>query len=119
MSDDSPKHIEDESTYSKLEIPTFKSDIPEPLLMSASDETKYILEQLSILSQYAKWSAPVLIDSNLQSRKTNGRLMRVEAWKAMFSSWWALALGLFAVIGGIAGVVEVLNFIQSHHLLGQ
>ena len=119
MSDDSTKHIEDESTYPAIILPDFKSDIPSPLLTASSNEEKYILEQLSMLSQYVKWSAPVLISINEQTRKTNGGLQRVEAWKAMFSSWWALALGLFAVIGGVAGIVEVINFVQSHHLLGQ
>jgi hypothetical protein len=110
MSDDT-SHPEEESTIPELKLPDLKSDIPAHLLAEASPESKYILEQLSVLSQYAKWSAPVLLDSNAQSRRTNGRLLRVEAWKGMFTSWWALLMAMITIVGGIAGLVGIIQFL--------
>jgi len=113
MSDESNRHIEEESAYPEVKLPDFKSDIPAPLLANAPEETRYILEQLSVLSQYVKWSAPVMVETNLQVRRTNGRLARVEAWKSMFTSWWGLALGLFAIVGAAAGTVEVIAYLKG------
>lgn len=113
MPDDNLRHIEEESSYPEVKVPDFKSDIPPALLGNTPEETRYILEQLSIQSQYLRWAAPVLAEMNLQTRKTNGRLARVEAWKAMFTSWWGLLLGLFAVVGAAAGVIEVLSFFRQ------
>lgn len=112
MSDDN-RHPEEESDYPEVKLPDFKSDIPAPLLASAPEETRYVLEQLSVLSQYVKWSAPVLVEVSLQTRKTNGRLARVEAWKAMFTSWWGLLLGLFAIVGAAAAAVEVVTYLKG------
>jgi hypothetical protein len=110
MPDEPIRHIEEESSYPEVKLPDLKSDIPVHLLTDASPESKYILEQLSVLSQYAKWSAPVLVETNQQTRKTNGRLLRVEAWKGMFTSWWALLMALVALVGGVAGVIEAIRF---------
>lgn len=110
MPDEPIRHIEEESTYPEVKLPELKSDIPAHLLSEASPESKYILEQLSVLSQYAKWSAPVMVEMNTQVRKTNGRLLRVEAWKGMFTSWWALLMALVALVGGVAGLIEIIRF---------
>lgn len=110
MSDDST-HTEDESTYPEIELPTFKSDIPAPLLAGSTEEARYILENLSMLTQYVKWSAPVLIAINEQTRKTNGRVIRLESWRAMFSNWWVLILGAATIGGGIAGLVEAWSWL--------
>ena len=109
MPDESNRHIEEESTYPEIKLPELKSDIPPHLLNEASEEAKYILEQLSVLSQYAKWSAPVVVEISTQTRKTNGRLIRVEKWKEMFTSWWALTAGFLAVAAAVIEIIHLLN----------
>lgn len=109
MPEDS-NQLENQSTYAKIEVPDLKSDIPEYLTKDSSEPEKYILAQLSILTQHAKWSSQVLVDVNSNVRRTNGRLIRVEAWKEMFSSWWILAGALISVVGGIVGVIEIIRF---------
>ena len=32
----------------------------------------------------------------------------------MFKSWWGLTLGAFAVIGGIASIIEVWQYVLAH-----
>lgn len=75
-SDSSP---ENDSTYPLLVKPEFVSQIPAPLLERASESDRYIMSQLSILSQCTKWSMDVLADVNHQTRRTNGRVTRAEA----------------------------------------
>lgn len=104
---------ENQSTYSKIEIPDFKSDIPVYLTKDSSEAERYILDQISILIQHSKWKSEVLYDISENTRKTNGRLMRVEAWKAMFASWWVLTGALISVVGGIIGVIEIIRFLTK------
>ena len=68
-----------ESTYPALVKPEFKSQIPAPLLESASESDRYIMEQLSILTQFADWSVNAHMVTDSSVRKTNGRLIRAEA----------------------------------------
>jgi hypothetical protein len=117
MSDD----ITPDSTYPKIELPIISSDIPPHLLATVTPESKYILEQISALGQYVKWSAPVLISINDQTRKTNGRVISLEQTreelqevKRAVKSWWAVCGVVLALIGGIAGVVETTEFIIAH-----
>lgn len=104
---------ETESTIPALEKPEFKSDIPPHLLANASENEKYVLEQLSMVMQYVRWSSQVEVDTNHQVRKTNGRVIKLERWKEMFSSWWALLLAILTIVGGMAGLVEVIKFLSS------
>ena len=72
----------------ELDIPQFKSNIPEYILKNIEDEgsnngehIKYILETLSILQQQSNWQAEVLAKTYVQSVKTNGRVNRLEKSK--------------------------------------
>jgi hypothetical protein len=103
-----------DSTYPKIELPVINSDIPPHLLTGVTEESKYILEQISVLGQYLKWSAPVLVAINDQTRKTNGRVIALESWRTMFKSWWGLTLAAFAVIGGVASIIEVWQYLIAN-----
>lgn len=103
-----------DSTYPKIELPTITSDIPPHLLAGVTPESKYILEQLSELGQYMKWSAPLLIQINDNGRKTNGRVISLESWRSMFKSWWGLTLAAFAIIGGVASIIQVWDWVLAH-----
>jgi hypothetical protein len=103
-------NIEPESTYPALEKPDFKSDIPPHLVKDVGESERYILEQLSILSQYVSWSVKAQMDTNSAVRRTNGRLIKVERWKTMLQSWWALVMVVMAVLGGLGTIISVADF---------
>lgn len=110
MPEDKP---EDSSDIAKVELPIngFSSDIPPYLLEGKSEAEQFILTEVSKMGHFIKWAAPVLVDNNLQARRSNGRLKTLEAFKAMFTSWWGFAGAVLSVIGGIAGVIAVIEFI--------
>jgi hypothetical protein len=116
MSDDTK--ITPESTYPEIKLPLITSDIPPHLLASMTPESKYILEQVSALGQYMRWSAPVLVAINQQTRMTNGRVISLEQTRekvtGALKSWWAIAGGIFAILGGIAAMVEIIEFVKAH-----
>lgn len=112
-----------ESTYPPLERPTFTSQIPPYLLEKASDSDKYILAQLSTLSQFIPWAVTAALEGNALVRKTNGRLIKAEAdivviqedrvavrsgWKAIFKAG--------AIIGG--AISFVVTLIEGLYYLG-
>ena len=114
-----PNHNpEDDSTYPKIELPEFKSDIPEHLLNSVSPESKYMLEQLSKLNQSASWMVNVLVDVNQQVRKTNGRVIALETWRdrimSIATSWWGILGALGTLVMAIAAAIEVGKFVGDH-----
>ncbi len=74
MSSDQPP----ESKYPPLQKPDFKPNIPSFLTENASEQDRFIIEQISILSQYVKWSVDTQIQVHSQVRTTNGRLMKAE-----------------------------------------
>jgi hypothetical protein len=112
MSEDNsqPENI---STYAKIEIPDLKSDIPAYLVKDSSEAERYILDQMSILIQHAKWTSNVLSDISENTRKTNGRVIKLEGWRNMFSSWWILAGALMSIVGGVVGVIEIVKFLTK------
>ncbi len=71
-------NIVPESSYPPLEVPQFRSQIPEHLLQGANASDHFILEQLSILTQSAEWSNRAHVSTMESVRKTNGRLIRAE-----------------------------------------
>jgi len=100
-------HVEPESTYPVLEKPDFKSDIPPHLIKEIGESERYMLEQLSVVSQYCQWSVKAQMDTNAAVRRTNGRLIRVEKWKEMLQSWWILAGVAVSVLGGIGTLLAL------------
>lgn len=102
----------DDSTYPILERPEFKSSIPEHLLKDASASDRYILEQLSILSQSVPWLVEAAMTNNHLIRATNGRLLKAESNiseyksdKKAFTRGWK---GLVIVCTGLSGIVSLL-----------
>lgn len=72
----------------ELQIPEFKSNIPEYILKNIEKEgqesgehLKYILETLSVLQQQSNWQAEILAKTYAQCKKTNGRVTRLEIGK--------------------------------------
>ena len=109
-----------ESTYPVLIKPTFESQIPEPLLEGASPADRYIMEQLSKLSQFADWSVNAHLSTDSSVRKTNGRLIRAErnvadlqkAEDRVIWSWKTLAK-VGAGLGGLACFIYYIVNIAS------
>jgi hypothetical protein len=125
MSDDT--RPEDQSDIPILNLPEggFKSKIPASLLADKSPEERDLYNDISKISAWVDWAAPLMVDSNLQQRRTNGRVKRLEAnvgevdvqklqkFKDMFTSWWALVGGLVLLVGGIASVGQLIEFAKN------
>ena len=108
--------IADESSYPQLELPEFESTIPPHLLEGVSKETQFVMENLNIQTQYIKWLCQSAIDTNLQVRKTNGRLKKVETWKEKISSIWMVSAALLTFSGTMALLVtRVYKAIFTEH----
>lgn len=103
-----------ESTYPELKEPTFTSDIPPMLLEESTPSERYILEQLSIVKQFIPWSVDAQLLTHAAVRRTNGRVISLESWRSMFKSWWGLSIGAFSVVGGVASIIEVWQYILAH-----
>jgi hypothetical protein len=46
----------------RIQVPDFKSEIPEHLLLEASPQDKWIMENLSVLTQKADWHTAKLVE---------------------------------------------------------
>lgn len=99
MSDNNAEHTEHESAYPSLSLPHFESEIPEHLMKDVPTEARYAMEHINIQTQYIKWLCHAVIDTNLQVRKTNGRLRRVETWKDKINNWWVVSAALITFLG--------------------
>lgn len=66
------------SAYPPLERPNFQPSVPGFLLEGASEQDRYIIEQLSLVNQYAQWAVTTEMSTHEQVLKTNGRLLRAE-----------------------------------------
>ena len=118
-----PLHMSDtvpvpESTYPELKEPIFTSDIPPMLLEQSTPSERYILEQLSIVKQFIPWSVDAAMLTHSAVRRTNGRVISLEQSrekvKNVLKSWYGIAGGIIALIGGIAGIVEIVEYVQAH-----
>jgi hypothetical protein len=115
MSHNSHPDVAPESTYPSLERPEFRSQIPPHLLADASDAEKHIVEQLSILTQFAQWSTTAHISTMESVRKTNGRLIRAEENlkeiqddKKLLKSGWKAVVVIGGVISGFASFIALI-----------
>lgn len=113
MADDTKP--EDQSDLPSLALPAngFQSRIPPYLLDNKTEDEIFLLTEVSKMSAFIEWAAPILISSNHEARKTNGRLKMLEAWRSMFVSWYGFAGAILSVIGGIAGLIMAIKTIAS------
>jgi hypothetical protein len=115
MSENNSLHDQDihNSNYPALELPEFESSIPEHLLEGVSKDTKFIMENINIQTQYIKWLCEAAIDTNEQVRKTNGRLTKVENWKNKLTNGWTITAAIITVGGSFiligAKIIKVLS----------
>jgi hypothetical protein len=117
--DDTSSHPEDQSEIKAAEFPAggLSSKIPEYLLEGKSEAEIYILKEVSKMSQFIEWSAPLILDNNLQARKTNGRVKGLEGWRLKLTTGWGMVLtaitAILALIGGIEGLITLATFVNG------
>lgn len=106
--------IEKESEFPELRIPDYKPSIPEALFKNISPEMRELLEMTSVQTQYVRWLCEKVKDTNLQVRKTNGRLKRVEVWKDKLSNWVAVSIAITVSLSAIVSLLyKLLEFFQN------
>jgi hypothetical protein len=73
---------ENKSSIPELEIPDFHPTIPEPMLENIkNDQTKYMMEQMSIIKQNTEWSSVRLRDIYSYTRTMNGKIIELEEFR--------------------------------------
>lgn len=114
----SDRNIELDSDIPVTTLPTdgFQSRIPPYLLEGKSESEQFMLNEMSKMGHFIEWAAPLMINSNLEQRKTNGKVKALWAYKEILMSWKGAIAGLFALIAAISGLVEVWSFISDHLL---
>ena len=117
MADDD-LHPEDSSEIKPISIPVngFSSTIPSYLLEGKTESEQYLLNEVSKMSNFISWCAPILVSSNLEARRTNGRVRKMWAIKEMCSGYKGFIAAAFAIVVAISGAVEAWNFFTHHAL---
>jgi hypothetical protein len=113
----------DDSIYAELEPREFSSNIPSHLLKGADEQTKYVLQQLSIIDQQNRWLIKSAVDTNQQVRHTNGRVRALENFreelekvktkeKAQFFekifNFWTVSLAILAAFVTFGSAVVII-----------
>lgn len=113
MSDERPQ---DQSDIPPIELPPggFVSRIPPHLLVDRPETEQFVLSEASKMAHFIEWAAPVIMATHGEVRKTNGSVKGLLAFKAMFYSVWGFCGALLSVIGGLAGLFAVIQFIASY-----
>ena len=71
-----------ESPFTEFEIPKFKPSIPEYMLDGIKDDAnKYIIEQLSIMSQQSAWQTHKMMNIYDYTRNINGKVVDLEQFR--------------------------------------
>lgn len=75
-------------------IPPFESNIPEHLLQEASPKDKWLMENISVLTQKTDWvlketekQSTELKEIRFQTQVTNGRLLKAEGKLKVLDEW--------------------------------
>lgn len=116
MAEDVENHPENSSDIAPLTLPEngFQSRIPSYLLEGKTEAEQYILNEVSKMGHYIEWSSKVLMSSNLEARRTNGKVKTLWALKNLFAGYKGLVIGIFAAIAAVTGVLEIAQFIIAH-----
>lgn len=120
MSDDTSTPFENKSDIPPVIIPVngFTSRIPQYLLEGKSESEQFVLNEVSKMGHFMEWVAPIIVDSNLNARKTNGKVAVLWNYKETFTGWKGALAGLAGLAGFITSVVEIWPYIKSffiHH----
>ena len=101
------------STYPPLEKPdAFKSQIPDHLMIEASNAERFIMSQLSVLTQFADWSVKAHLSQDRQLRFTNGTVRRhtteittLQTDKQFVLTGWRAVVAAGGIVSGITAFV--------------
>lgn len=102
------------SDYPPLVKPNIQSKIPEYLVQNKEEDEQHLLHAVDRLEQKVDWSIDAIISTHDQVRQTNGRLKRVEAWKAFLSNIWVVLSCIGVVILGITTILFYILDIVNH-----
>lgn len=95
----------DQSRYPEINIPEFKSNIPESLLRDKDEVEKLLYNSINIQSQQLNWLVKTAKENNTQLRITNGRVNVNEQWRKKISSGWALIAVITSFLGSILAII--------------
>lgn len=114
MSRDDTAHYEDQSDIPPVMVPAngFSSRIPPYLLEGRTESEQFVLNEVSKMGAFIEWAAPILVSSNLQARKTNGRVSILWSIKEMALGWKGLLGTVAGLAAFIASVFEIWPYVK-------
>ena len=78
-----------------FERPEFKPDIPEHLLKSCSDQQRFLLERISVITQNQSWQMDKVGETHLYCKTINGKVLELEKFKQTVETQQAVEAGSF------------------------
>lgn len=121
--DDKSNGLSDFASIPQINIPTFQSQIPDYLLTSLDDGTKYLIQSMSTQTQTMQWLCHIGIDQNLQLRQLDGkinvvekncmstltalddRIRDLEEWKRVVTGFWPACGAVITAVTSIAAIL--------------
>lgn len=74
--------MSEKSPFSNFEVPEFKPAIPEYMLDGIKDDAnKYIIEQLSIMTQQSSWQTHKMMNIYDYTKNINGKVVDLEKFR--------------------------------------
>ena len=126
---DSTHDLSEFSNIPAIGVPEFKSQIPDYLLAQADNQTRYLIQSMSVQTQTLQWLCNLGVEQNVQLRQLEGkcavleksstdlftrletRVKDVEIWKDKITGFWP-ACGAVMTIGCsiVAVIVAVMEY---------
>ena len=119
---DNSRDLSEFSSIPTLDVPDFKSQIPDYLLTKADDQTRFLIQSMSVQTQTLLWLCNLGVEQNAQMRQLEGkclvleksytdlytrldtRVKDVEIWKDKITGFWPAAGAVMTVACSIIAV---------------
>ena len=99
------------STIPHIENPKFKPSIPEYMVDKIeNDETRFVIEQLSVIKQQNAWQALKVAEIYDYTRKINGKVIELEEFRQFILNEY---ISFFNGVGPDGVVNGLLNYFVS------
>jgi len=118
MSSETNTPFENKSDIPAVELPLdgFQSRLPAYLLEGKTEAEKFLLTEMSKTTHFIEWAAPILVNSNLQSRRTNGKVAVLWGYKEVLASWKGVIATIAGLAAFVASITEIYPWLKAFFL---
>lgn len=110
---------EPKDRYPDIEMPVFKSKIPDYILKKATESEAHILNALNCKEQEGEWAAErfkeqlrIINEHDRKILSLDGRVSPMEKFVSMLKSYWAFAAVLAVAITSLLSLLKTLGIIK-------